>query len=358
MNQYYQGVLDGGVATGWDYSGTSDYRLKLDTAKAGLWAGGFLEVHGETYWGNTVNNQTGAVMAVNTDPVMSSPAGNGTYLSHVVFTQFLSDQLAVYGGKLDTTVGDANRFAHGVGDRGFMNLGFAFNAVLLRTAPYSALGGGFLYIPAEGVSFSFTVLDSDGSISQSGFDTITNGNTTYSAELIIDSHFFDQPGRHTFGYVASSKDYVSVNQDPRVLIPTLGVPVAVEDGSWAFAYNFDQFIVSDPDNPNAGWGVFGRAGVSDGDANPIQGFFSLGLGGSGIIPGRENDRFGLGYYYLELADNRIGVLTDGEEHGVELFYSLAVTPWFELSADFQVINGAGRLSDTATVGGLRGRIVF
>ena len=146
LNQYYQGILDGGIDTGWEYNGSSDYRLKLDTAKAGLWAGGFLEVHGETYWGNTVNGLTGAALPVNTDPVMSLPAGNGTYLSHVILTQFLSENVAVFLGKLDTTVGDANRFAHGVGDQRFMNLGLSFNAVLLKTAPYSTLGGGLLVV--------------------------------------------------------------------------------------------------------------------------------------------------------------------------------------------------------------------
>mgnify|MGYP001814763824 CR=1 FL=1 len=110
-NQYYQGVLSGGLDTGSEYTGTADFRLKLDTAKADLWAGGFLEVHGETYWGQTVNDLTGAALPVNTDPVMSLPAGSGTYLSHVVFTQFLSERFAVFLGELDTTVGDANRFA-------------------------------------------------------------------------------------------------------------------------------------------------------------------------------------------------------------------------------------------------------
>ncbi|MGI9245003.1 MAG: carbohydrate porin, partial [Verrucomicrobiales bacterium] len=46
------------------------------------------------------------------------------------------------------------------------------------------------------------------------------------------------------------------------------------------------------------------------------------------------------------------------EQGVEVFYNLAVTPSFELTADLQIIDGAVKTSDTAVVGGLRGRIRF
>ena len=61
---------------------------------------------------------------------------------------------------------------------------------------------------------------------------------------------------------------------------------------------------------------------------------------------------------MRLSDNRLGLLTGDGEHGVEIFYNMAVTPWFELTADLQVVDGAGRFSDTAVIGGLRGRIVF
>jgi hypothetical protein len=65
------------------------------------------------------------------------PARDEMVLSHVVFTRFLSEKFAVALGKLDTTGGDANEFAHGRGDEKFMNLAFSFNPVALRNAPYS-----------------------------------------------------------------------------------------------------------------------------------------------------------------------------------------------------------------------------
>ncbi len=122
-------------------------------------------------------------------------------------------------------------------------------------------------------------------------------------------------------------------------------------GQWGWAS-------PDPDDPTQGWGVFGRFGVSDGEANLIHRFYSIGLGGTGLIPGRDRDGFGIGYYYLELSDGFVGLLTDDGEQGFEVFYNMAVTPWFELSADLQVVDGAIRASDTALAGGLRARIAF
>ena len=142
VNQFYLGIWDGGRSGRSEYNGSADYRVKLDTGKAGLWPGGFLEVHGETYWGNSINGFTGAVLPVNLDPVLGLPGGPGTYLSHVVYTQFLAENFAVFLGKLDTTTGDSNRFAHGVGDRRFMNLGFSFNPVTLRPFPTPPSGQG------------------------------------------------------------------------------------------------------------------------------------------------------------------------------------------------------------------------
>lgn len=358
VNQYYQGIWDGGRSRESEYNGSADYRIKLDTEKAGLWPGGFLDIHGETYWGQSVNGFTGSVLPVNTDQVLALPGGPGTYLSHVVYTQFLAENFAVFAGKMDTTTGDSNRFAHGVGDQRFMNLGFSFNPVTLRTAPYSTLGAGFLFIPTEGISLTFSAVDSDGAIDQSGFDTAFNGNTTYAGEIGIDTAFFDMPGRHLFGVTASTKDYLSVAQDPRILAPALDVAPSVEEGSWAFYYNFDQYLFTESQDPTQGWGIFGRFGLSDGDANYVHRFYSAGIGGTGLIPGRDRDRFGVGYYYLQLSDQRLGLLTDDSEQGVEVFYNVAVTPWFEMTADLQVVDGAGKFSDTAVVGGLRARIIF
>jgi len=123
--------------------------LKLDSQKMGLWPGGFLLVRGEAAFGTGVNAATGALLPVNTRPILSSPARDQMVLSHVIFTQFLSEKFAVALGKLDTSGGDANEFAHGRGDDKFMNLAFSLDPVALRTVPYSTLGMGLMFLPIK-----------------------------------------------------------------------------------------------------------------------------------------------------------------------------------------------------------------
>ncbi len=113
--QYYGKVVDGGSTAGheWEWIGTADYRLKLDTGKAGLWPGGSIELHGESDWGRSVDDRDGTILPSNFDFGLSPPAGEGSYLSHVVITQFLGDRFAVLFGKLDTSTGDTNDYACG-----------------------------------------------------------------------------------------------------------------------------------------------------------------------------------------------------------------------------------------------------
>jgi len=103
-------------------------------------------------------------------------------------------------------------------------------------------------------------------------------------------------------------------------------------------------------------------------------FYSFGLGGNGIIPGRPNDQFGLGYYYITIRNPQFTVAIATRtflrnEYGFEAFYDVALTPWMQLTPDIQVIRPAQRdvftlvpLSrqgiDTATVFGVRLQMYF
>ena len=137
------------------------------------------------------------------------------------------------------------------------------------------------------------------------------------------------------------------------------VPAGVQraSDSWSIYYNFDQYLVGGDDG--RGFGIFGRAGWADDSTNLIHQFYSGGIGGKGILPGRENDTFGAGYYYLRYSDNLPGFAAlDDHEQGWEIFYDVALTPWFSVAADVQFVESAIDQLDDAVIGGLRGRIRF
>lgn len=374
----FQSVTSGGIDTTGRYLGNAEIVLKLDSQKMGLWPGGFLLVRGEAAFGTGVNTATGAVMPVNTRPILASPARDEMVLSHVVLTQFLHEKFAVALGKLDTTAGDANEFAHGRGDEKFMNLAFSLNPVLLRVAPYSTLGMGLVFLPTRDLILSFSTIDTEGLTTRTGFDTLFKDGTTLASEARLTVRPFGLFGHQLVGFAWSNKDFASVEQDPRTIVGNVlvGTSPKKESGSWAFTYNFDQYLYQNAQDPSQGFGVFGRFGISDGKANPIHQFYSLGFGGRGLIPGRDRDHYGIGYYYMkisgDLRDTLPPLLRDraglDHEQGVELFYNIAVTPWLQLTPDLQFIDAARnnaplvgvnrKAIHTAVVAGLRIKIDF
>jgi porin len=386
--QVLQGVGSGGRDTGVEYGGHVDYRLHVDFQRLGLWPGGFLTLFAESQYGNSVNQKAGASIPVNTAAVFPELDENSTTLSSVVFTQFLAPWVGVYLGKLDITQGDANEFAHDYRTQ-FMNLGLQYNLVPFRTVPYTPLGAGIMLIPFEGADVSAGVLDPNGTVTESGFEDFFEDGVTVNGEGRVTIKPFGLTGHQTLGFSWSSKEYNSLDQDPRTFLrplllsilaeraPISGQPlpevaqpdIRTTSGSWSIYYNFDQYVWTRPEDPTRGLGVFFRFGVSDGRANPIKYHYNVGIGGKGLIRGRPRDTLGLGWSYVELSDKLIPNLRAfldlglEREHAVELYYSVAVTPWLFVTPDLQIVLPASnnvvepgpqlKEVDTAVIGGLR-----
>jgi porin len=88
----------------------------------------------------------------------------------------------------------------------------------------------------------------------------------------------------------------------------------------------------------------------------------VSLQGSGLIRGRQADTMGVGYFYAGLSSDfkqLVGTLTPvdlQDVQGVELYYNAAITPWFNLTADLQVVENQNAADDTALIFGLRAKI--
>jgi porin len=358
--------VSGGRDTTFRWGGTSELVLKLDSQKLGLWPGGFFLARADVAFKHDVNGNTGALMPVNTAIVLPLPAHEEVVLSHVIFTQFLTEWFGVSIGKLDTTGGDMNEFAHIKGNQ-FMNLAFSASPLVLRTAPYATLGMGLVILPTknpEEAVVGFSVIDTEGTTTRSGFDTLFKDGTTLAAEGRLTIKPFGLLGHQLIGGAWSNKDFNSLNQDRRTLLRNIlrGTPLSTEDDSWAVYYNFDQYLYMRPGKVPQGFGIFGRLGISDGKANAFHRFYSIGFGAKGMLPGRENDQFGIGYYYLDITDDLQPIvrrrLLRGHEQGVEAYYNLAVAPWLHVTPDLQIIDPARRGTDTAVVPGFRIKIEF
>jgi len=364
LTQAAQGIVHGGKDTGWQYGGgRGDINLSVDTQKLGLWPGGFFALEAEgnfTPYDNildSTNGETGALMPVNSSQIYPTPSGDNFNLPGLNFTQFLSPYFGLLIGKLATissTSGDMNEFAHGKGDINFMNMAFNFNPIIALTVPYSTLGTGLVALPTKDPKqaiVKFVVVSSSGKASTSGFEDLNDDNLTFAGEARVRTNFFGRTGHQLFGYTFSNKKFNSIDQSVRVVIENR--ELSGKKGSWNVYYNFDQYLYEPEKGSGEGIGIFGRFGASDGNPNFMHFFYSVGIGGKGVIPTRPDDRYGFGFYYLVISNPRVQGLFQNtkllrDEYGFEAFYNIAITPWLRLTPDVQVIRGAQK--EMITVG--------
>jgi porin len=382
VTQIGQGDVDGGKKINWQYGGRGDLTLNVDTQKLGLWPGGFITVEVEGNWDKSVNPDTGALSPVNTNQVFPMTGSDQLNIPAVSVTQFLSHHFGVFIGKIATitpTSGDMNEFAHGKGDTQFFNTALNFNPAILVAVPYSTLAAGAVILPTSDPKeaiVSVMAYDGNGEANSSGFDTVLKGNTAYAGEGRVRTGFFGKTGHQLVGGVYSTRNFTSLNQNLRIIIENRAIQQ--EENTWAIYYNFDQYLYEP--KKEQGVGIFGRFGISDGKANPVHHFYSLGIGGKGAVPGRPLDQFGLGWYYIDVSNPSFtgpfattSFLRD--EQGLEAYYNFAITPWARLTPDVQIVRPAQintvRVNtsppppvtvkneiDTATIVGLRLELIF
>jgi porin len=147
--------------------------------------------------------------------------------------------------------------------------------------------------------------------------------------------------------------YIVLPVPPGVTLPP------PKSNAWSVTYRFDQVLNAAPDNSKRNWTVSGDVGITDGDPDPIHWFANVALVGNGPFRSRGDDTLGIGYYHLQASNLAfLKALGFGAENGVELFYNAALTPWFHLTPDLQVVDPANRHNGTALLVGLRGRLSF
>ncbi|MFO0919801.1 MAG: carbohydrate porin [Planctomycetaceae bacterium] len=370
--QFYQGVTAGGIQRNFEFSGRADYYLNVDGEQAGLWQGLFVNLHGETRYGDTINPITGELMPANIAGLFPLPYGSVTALTAVKFTQVLSNDLLIYAGKINLIDEIKQQFSGGRGVDAFMNTAIVFPVAADRTVPYSTLGAGFVWKQDHDLAFSMMLLDTHNTPTTSGFETFFTNGATILARVDRTVHWFDRLGHQTVWGTYSSGTYNDLSPTP-YLDPITGnvtVPSNRQTGSWALFYAADQALWVDPNNSARAWGLFTNIGLADDGPSPIRFGANVGLGGSSPLTSRPLDTFGIGYAYTRYsaALNQLpaSVLPIGNDQVVELFYNYAVTPWFRVTPDLQVLIPARERTlgtppqpiDTALVLGIRAKLDF
>jgi len=169
-----------------------------------------------------------------------------------------------------------------------------------------------------------------------------------------------RPGSHLFLGTWASGDYTSLDPLDWIIIPAQGIVAPEQTGSWCLVYVMEQQLWADRCNKNRNVGLLGVLGLADPDTNPFEWTADVKLQGQGLLRCRQRDTMGVGYFYSGLSEqfkqllNPVVPLHDVQ--GVELYYNAAVTPWFHLTADLQVVEPGAAAADTAVVFGLRAKV--
>jgi porin len=375
--QFYQGVVDGSAGTNdWQYGGKVDLTATLLGERLGLWKGLVVNAHLEGRYGDDVNSLSGLSPA---NAAMLMPNSMDTLaLTQLTAAQFLSPELALTGGKYNIYDFVEMGFHTGRGVDSFMNTSLVLPLGLGRTVPTGILAGGLLKLNGKEVQGGLLAYDPNGCATTSCLE-----DPFEDVAIVGLWKFFTESGPATkdssyvgVGAIYSNKQYTIVDPQSFVVIPGQGFAFAETDTSWALFSVVNQRVWSDPTAPSSGLNFKGMYTITDGEANPIKWSATAALEMHGLIPRREHDVFGVGYFHAELSDgfkDAVGPLLSLAEtissstptfisiedtDGFEAYYKAQIAPWLAVTGNLQLITETISTEDTKVVLGTRAKVTF
>ena len=356
-------MLSGGNDENSAYGGKFDYNFTFLGEQMGLGQGFIAVMHAETRHGNDIilDAAPGAVSNIN---MLYPSLDNETAITGLQFTQMLSPELGVTFGKFNGL--DLFQMIYpqtGRGIEGFMNGSLILPMAAVRTLPPTFLGAGVMKMCGQQVQGALLVYDSNNIPTTAGFDVLFDNG----ANIVGMWRFFTDhgglPGSHLFLGTYASGKYTSLDPTGWDFFPPVGIVPAQETGSWCFGYIREQKLWVDCCNKNRNIGFLGQVSVADKQTSPYEWTMNASLQAQGLFFGRDQDTMGIGYFYSGLSGDfkallGVGGVAVGDLQGCELYYNAAITPWFHLTGDLQVIQPGIAANDTAVVAGLRANLRF
>jgi porin len=319
-------------------------------------------IHAETRYGEDVNRAAGVLAFPNANMLYPLPGENETAVTGFLLMQALNEKIALTLGKFNGL--DLFNMLYpntGRGIDGFMNISFLLPPSLFRTTGQSFNGAGVLGMHGQQIQSAFLVYDTNSTPTTVAPDLFDKG-----AVFLGYHRFFTEigclPGSHGFLANYSNRTYASTDPLDWAMIPGEGLAAVEEEGSWTLAYLLDQMLWVDECNENRNVRLFSIWSLADGNPNPYRWTGNVQLQGTGLISSRPADTMGVGYFYDGLSSefktlvSAAPMLDIEDVHGFELYYNAAITPWFHLTGDLQVVDNQNVGDDPAIILGLRAKI--
>lgn len=362
LTQFYQGVASGGAEQQFKYGGKVDQFFTFQGEKLGLWKGLIVSMHAESRFGQDSNLDAVGLAPANVNMLWPS-TGQTTAISGFTINQMLSEEWLVTVGKMNTL--DLFNSLYPQGGRGidgFMNASTLFPLTAARPINLSVNGVGITKLHEGQVQGSLSVVDPNNSSTTAGVGNLFESGASIIAYWRHFTEFRGLPGSHAILGEYSSKSFTSVDRESFYFLPPVGIVAGKESGTWAINYFGEQRVWQDACDPKRNVGLFTSWGISDGNPNPVRWGGNVSLQGHGLISSRPADTAGVAYFYTGLSsdfkDLVSPVLNLRDVQGGEVYYNYAVTPWFNLTPDLQVIQPSSSNNNTAVVVGLRAKLTF
>ncbi len=361
LSQFVQGMNAGDGEHGYLYGGKADVLLRTDLGKLGFWDGLSLTAKVEYNFGQSVNGRGGTMVPVNT--ALAFPGiddADAFDLTSFYFAQSFGSSANLLIGKINMIDAAAGKpFAGGAGIDSFWNTTFAAPPSGL-VPPYML--GAILTVATPAAKYNLWVYDPLDCVNRSCLDAPFSEGVTARGSVDIPVTIGGLAGHQGFVALYSTYDGTDLESLDGLRLPNPDpTSLKIKGNRYYFAYTFDQYLYRSPSNPAEGIGLFGQIGISDGNPTRLYWSGQLGLGGVGLVPGRRNDNWGVAYYYDALSGalkDIVGTVTAlNDEQGLEIFYNFAVTPWFKIGADLQIIDPA-LADETAVFSGIRAVVEF
>ncbi len=356
LTQFYQGMSSGEGDHSFEYGGKADVLFNADLSKLGFWNGFSMVVHAEYNFGQSANIRGGVYVPANTALYFPGIQGDQRYaVSSLYFVQRFNDSVSLQAGKINIIDLSAGKpFAGGAGIDSFWNMVFA--APPSGTVPAYLLGA-LLTVQTEPATFGLWIYDPNDMSNKTNYKFAFADGITFRGTVNFNVNIADLSGHQGLVALYSTKGGADLSQDDETALPPLSPEAPMKDHRYYFGYAFDQYLYQSKEDPKQGVGLFGQFGISDGNPNRQYWLFFVGVGGTGMIPNRARDSWGVGVYTLAPSTHLVSSIHVRNEPGTEAFYNFALTPWCDLGADLQIIK-PGKASSTAVYPGLRAVIRF
>ncbi|MGA9567974.1 MAG: carbohydrate porin [Candidatus Korobacteraceae bacterium] len=360
--EFGQGLVAGEGNHSWRLGGKMLGKVTLDGAKLHLWKGFSINLTGELNDGANVNGMGGSVLIQNTALAFPQDVGTGGDLS-LNFTQKFGEKISLSVGKFDMINAPSRTpILGGGGLDTFWNIAFAAppSGVL---PPY--MTGANLSIVTKPGTFTFMLYDPTNTQQKAGLNGWGTQGITGRISARFPAKIHNLQGFHTFTFAASSQTGLNLEDIPQLVLPPESRSILGEKSGYYFgSYAIQQYFQQDKSRPGSGWGLFAQLSFSDSNPNPLAGNVLVGVGSTGLFSKRPYDRAGIGYFRYFFSDSLKRGLREtihfrlGDEQGMEAFYNFALTRWFRIAADVQVIQPGDRNFKTETYAGISGQVKF